>query len=856
MGDDITIGVTEIVNNIEVTAQPNDQIIDISVVDNTDEVTLNITPTVIEINVNKGSSYAKWGVIVGTLSDQEDLQDALDLKADLVDGKVPSSQLPSYVDDVIEVADYAALPVSGETGKIYVTLDSGFIYRWTGTIYVRIADEAPTWGAIVGTLSDQTDLQSALNSKEDDIAAGTTAQYWRGDKSWQTLDKTAVGLSNVDNTSDLNKPISTATQTALDLKANDNNVVKLTGNQSVAGEKTFTNLAKFTNSTGLFAIEIDTTATDALVVKDGGTTKLQIGRNGEILGKKYKVDGGFSSQFLKANGDLDSNTYALDSSVVKVTTNQNIRGVKSFLGNQTGTTLRLVLADYFDDGFITSDNGMLRLLNGSTELFNLASNGNVTANSFIKSGGLSTQFLKADGSVDSSTYALDNAVVKLTGNQTIAGAKTFSNGIVSNNTSTGDGLLINNSGARALNILNTAGSSFGLLINNDNLTSVNTITTQKQGSTVFRVTDSGGGYFAGNVGIGIPSPATKFEVSGNSGTYNGNSAVANFYSGTTSAVIQVAGTSTSNWVGLDGNGDAYIWANGGSQNYRFAAGGSERMRITSSGNVGIGNGANVNSRLHVDGQDIYLTGALDNRIRFSNFGFTGNSMGAAIGYAYRTANTQESGSLVFYTNPNTTGTPSLTERMRITSSGAVEIATYIKTGTMFFGTDCITIRNSSDTANLWSINRGAGDGSENWNFYNFARNSIDFSLNASNGRVYIPSVYSVTTGAGANVTVESSGLLVRSTSSLKYKKNVENYEKGLEQIMQMRPVTYNSINESEEGVQYAGLIAEEIHDLGLTEFVQYAEDGTPDALAYSNMVSLLVKGIQELKQEIEILKNK
>ena len=55
---------------------------------------------------------------------------------------------------------------------------------------------------------------------ETTLTAGTTAQYYRGDKSWQTLDKTAVGLANVNNTSDANKPISTATQSALDLKAN------------------------------------------------------------------------------------------------------------------------------------------------------------------------------------------------------------------------------------------------------------------------------------------------------------------------------------------------------------------------------------------------------------------------------------------------------------------------------------------------------------------------------------------------------------------------------------------------------------------------------------------------------------
>lgn len=54
---------------------------------------------------------------------------------------------------------------------------------------------------------------------EPGITAGTTEQYLRGDKSWQSLNKSAVGLGNVDNTSDANKPISTATQTALDAKA-------------------------------------------------------------------------------------------------------------------------------------------------------------------------------------------------------------------------------------------------------------------------------------------------------------------------------------------------------------------------------------------------------------------------------------------------------------------------------------------------------------------------------------------------------------------------------------------------------------------------------------------------------------
>ena len=54
-------------------------------------------------------------------------------------GKVPASQLPSYVDDVIESATYAALPETGESGKIYVTLNDDKTYRWSGSAYVEIS---------------------------------------------------------------------------------------------------------------------------------------------------------------------------------------------------------------------------------------------------------------------------------------------------------------------------------------------------------------------------------------------------------------------------------------------------------------------------------------------------------------------------------------------------------------------------------------------------------------------------------------------------------------------------------------------------------------------------------------------
>lgn len=90
---------------------------------------------------------------------------------------------------------------------------------------------------ITGNAGSATVLQTARNingvafdgsanitvvdaTKEPIITSGTVNQYFRGDKTFQNLDKTAVGLGNVDNTSDTNKPVSTAQQTALDLKFN------------------------------------------------------------------------------------------------------------------------------------------------------------------------------------------------------------------------------------------------------------------------------------------------------------------------------------------------------------------------------------------------------------------------------------------------------------------------------------------------------------------------------------------------------------------------------------------------------------------------------------------------------------
>lgn len=68
-------------------------------------------------------------------------------------GKVPSSQLPSYVDDVLEYSTLSNLPSPGETGKIYVTTNDNKSYRWTGTTYIEIS-KSIIIGETTGTAFD------------------------------------------------------------------------------------------------------------------------------------------------------------------------------------------------------------------------------------------------------------------------------------------------------------------------------------------------------------------------------------------------------------------------------------------------------------------------------------------------------------------------------------------------------------------------------------------------------------------------------------------------------------------------------------------------------------------------------
>jgi hypothetical protein len=107
-----------------------------------------------------------------------------------------------------------------------------------------------------------------------------------------------------------------------------------------------------------------------------------------------------------------------------------------------------------------------------------------------------------------------------------------------------------------------------------------------------------------------------------------------------------------------------------------------------------------------------------------------------------------------------------------------------------------------------------------------------------------------TAGTITAIGFDANGDLRSSSSSLRYKQNVEPYAKGLAEVAQLDPVTFNYNGEE---LVNAGLIVEAVDELGLEEFVLRDSEGTADAIPYGNMVALLINAIKELKVRVEEL---
>ena len=254
---------------------------------------------------------------------------------------------------------------------------------------------------------------------------------------------------------------------------------------------------------------------------------------------------------------------------------------------------------------------------------------------------------------------------------------------------------------------------------------------------------------------------------------------------------------------------------------------TERMRIKGQGEIQIGGTTNAGF-IDFDGTSLQLnvqrnpnTGAFVNTSK-SHAGITllGSSGGSEIRFYTASAD-------------NTVGT----ERARINSSGNVAIG---NTGN---STVRLRVLGSHSDSNNYAIEVANSSGASMLTIRNDGLYHLGLRTN---------SPYNFTTSNTANAYLNSSGGLQRSTSSRRYKREITDMPYGLFDVMNLRPVTFKGINDKESR-RFGGFIAEEVHDAGLTEFVDYNTEDEPDALAYGNMVALLTKAIQELEAKVAAL---
>ena len=334
----------------------------------------------------------------------------------------------------------------------------------------------------------------------------------------------------------------------------------------------------------------------------------------------------------------------------------------------------------------------------------------------------------------------------------------------------------------------------------------------------------------GEVGIGTSSPSTRLhvEVSGASSIITNKGTSANYYGYAGSTLVtQLLSSSTQTFLNSVANVPVIFGTND-----------TERMRIDSSGNVGIGTTT----------PDSFSRG-YTRILGLSSTGSTALEINSATGSnAVIDMGVNGTRSFSITTDGTTPYISSIgvlpigfaingVERMRIASNGNVGIGTSspgapltIRTPSSI-GDGGVLVSNGSSTELLQIFQNGY------------------FRTGQA-----VASPFNNTTGSSANVVVASDGALLRSTSSIKYKKEVKDATHGLSEVLQLRPVTYKGNSKADENSDkvFGGLIAEEVDAIGLTEFVVYRDDdGTPDAIAYGNMVSLLAKAIQELNAKVE-----
>lgn len=346
---------------------------------------------------------------------------------------------------------------------------------------------------------------------------------------------------------------------------------------------------------------------------------------------------------------------------------------------------------------------------------------------------------------------------------------------------------------------------------------------------------------AGNVGIGTDSPTRLLSLYSNSPT-------SVFQSFTNSSTGNTASDGAQ--IGIDSNNDLQIGQLESGKLIEFYNNGALAMAIDSSQRVGIGTSSPQNT-LHVKSaaDNAYLE--VESSAVNSNPGIRLTNDVQGWQWQLRGA---DSDSLVAWDVTGGVG------RFYLTTSGDVAIGRAPYTNYRF------TVQSADSSSSTYAIQ---------------VQNSLGYGLIVarSDGQIstgnYTLSPYNNTTASAANVYVDSSGILYRSTSSAKYKTGVETIEDSYaDAILNMRPVWYRSLSEG-DNVNHGwwGFIAEEVAEIDprlvqyrTTESVISEESGReetvtldepiPEGVSYDRFVPLLLNLIQRQQQSIATLETK
>jgi len=390
-------------------------------------------------------------------------------------------------------------------------------------------------------------------------------------------------------------------------------------------------------------------------------------------------------------------------------------------------------------------------------------------------------------------------------------------------------------------------------------------------------------YDNGDVGIGTDDPAEKLDVDGN---------------------IHASGTITSgSSIIIDGNNDT-ITATSGKISF-------DDENIVTTGNVGIGT-ANPQVKLQIDGEGLDLESANAELLLVGAASAENGTVSPAIGFGVDDQDVMRSGisgvqtgtdsslmGLAFYTPPSGSATDSLEEKVRIDHTGNVGIGTSEPQAKLEIDGEGIALDNGNAEllltgaapgmngtvspaigfrvddqgvmrSGISGVQTGTSSNMMGLSFYTHSGGdtaplvetvTIDHTGNVGIG-VLDPSedldvagtarLRGMSSGGGTTVAVDGMGILVKKSSSRRYKKNIEDLETDPSAVLQLRPVSFQYRS---SGNQDIGLIAEEVEE-ALRDLVIYDNQGRPDAVNYDGVALYMLEVVKMQEKKIATLEKR